>query len=225
MLKFRSYLTLIEMIIIVAILMTLLVPSLDKTLSFSKKLQCGNIQRAYSGVLSIYAEDSDEWFVPLKLDTGWGTSWNYNQLFRDLLGVTHNDYTRFIDSVTCPDVDPKAAGSNMRPKFFGFNRTGHRFGRTVGLMFHSNKVASPGKKIQMIEGTDWHLDSGQANYQARWDVYGQFRLWQVAYRHDEGAQMLFFDGHVEHRYKADVYFDGDTDSRDDLWRINSEASK
>lgn len=184
-----------------------------------------NVQRQFSSALTIYAEDADGWFVPLRANQSWGSAWPTNIAFRELLGLTdHSNLTVFDDSITCSAIEPNAAGSMMRPNIYGFNREGHGFyGDGRPTMFHRYRVSKPSQIIQMTEGTDWHLVSSYADYNTRWDMYGQFRLWQVAYRHQEGCNSLFFDGHVEYRVKEDMWFNGDQDRRNALWRINSDA--
>jgi len=150
--------------------------------------------------------------------------WMSNVLFKELLGMTNvTSTTKFLDSLKCPDTDPKAAGGPYGPNQYGFNRHGHGFSAKP-LQFNRNRIAAMASKLQMVEGTDWHLDAYYADYVNRWDVYGQFKLWQVAYRHSEGANGLFFDGHVEYRPKEEYWFGGVTTQLDALWKINSEAA-
>lgn len=216
----------VEFFVISAILMIILSlfgPSVTHTLDFSKRISCAGIQRQFSSSLTIYAEDADGFFVPVRGPRYWSTAWPNNIVFRELLGMTdHSDTSKFDEPLNCPTVDPNAAGSIMRPNVYGFNREGHGFYNDKPTMFHRYKVNRPSNIIQMTEGTDWHLVAGFANYEARWDVHGQFRLWQVAYRHDEGAQSVFFDGHVEFRHKEDMWFEN-REQRDAIWRINSDA--
>lgn len=224
----NKYFSLVELLVlaaILAVLMSMLMPAMKNSLEYSKRLQCMNVQRQFASALTIYAEDADGWFVPVRGAAYWSTAWTTNISFRELLGLTdHSNLSIFDDTITCSTVEPDAAGSMMRPNIYGFNRTGHWFYGDKPTMFHRYKVSRPSQVIQMTEGTDWHLDSGFADYNTRWDVYGQYRLWQVAYRHQEGAMSLFFDGHVEYRVKEDMWFNGDQDKRRDLWYINADAA-
>lgn len=220
--------SLIELLVlgaIMAVLMSLMMPAMRNSLDYSKRLQCMNVQRQFSSALTIYAEDADGWFVPVRGARYWSTAWTTNIPFRELLGLTdHSNLTVFDEDLTCSTIEPDAAGSMMRPNIYGFNRDGHGFYSDKPTMFHRYRVSKPSSIIQMSEGTDWHFDSRNADYNTRWDVYGQYRLWQVAYRHQEGCQSLFFDGHVEYRVKEDMWFNGDQQQRNALWRINTDAA-
>ena len=85
----------------------------------------------------------------------------------------------------------------------------------AGRIFRG-KVRNAPSKIQMLDASDWNASQGGANWQTRWDLFpeahgpslfgipGFFN--QAAYRHNEGANLLMFDSHVEYRTKAETFF-------------------
>ena len=79
------------------------------------------------------------------------------------------------------------------------------------------KVKNPSSKIQNIDSSSWEAHRAGANWKAFWDIYGDRNgaaasavggggKWNTSsYRHNEGANLLMFDGHVEYRPKTDVF--------------------
>lgn len=77
-----------------------------------------------------------------------------------------------------------------------------------------SQVKRAGEKLMFVDAGDlWALKEG-ANFKIFWDKFGmnlqKYRdagQWDpVFYRHNNGANIAFFDGHVEHRDKKDVYY-------------------
>ena len=74
----------------------------------------------------------------------------------------------------------------------------------------------------MIETTDWHANTWQADPK-KWYNNGEEGWNTITYRHFEGCNMSFLDGHVEYRTPDQVYFNGDNNKRNDLWQIDGSA--
>lgn len=103
---------------------------------------------------------------------------------------------------------------------------------TWSCRFRAGQIRSSADKIMFTDAGDiWARKSG-ADYKTYWDQYGQdivkYRsagMWQpVYYRHKEGANLAFFDGHVDHRKKEDLFFyedaessTPDSDRNDQIW--------
>jgi prepilin-type N-terminal cleavage/methylation domain-containing protein/prepilin-type processing-associated H-X9-DG protein len=73
----------------------------------------------------------------------------------------------------------------------------------------SYQIKSPSSRMVFIDSNHYQTRYDRANFLEYWDVYGDTILatnWaQVAYRHNEGAALAFFDGHSEFLKKEDVY--------------------
>lgn len=71
-------------------------------------------------------------------------------------------------------------------------------------------IRSPGTKFRMMDCSDWVVDRERADYTKFWDVdqdlLGAGHNWhKVAYRHKEGANVGYYDGHVDYQAKEKIY--------------------
>ena len=70
-------------------------------------------------------------------------------------------------------------------------------------------VKRPSDCVMFIDSNYYQTRYQRADYRVYWDVYGDTLLpgnWaQVAYRHSDGANVVFFDGHVARLQKQDVF--------------------
>jgi prepilin-type N-terminal cleavage/methylation domain-containing protein/prepilin-type processing-associated H-X9-DG protein len=89
------------------------------------------------------------------------------------------------------------------------------------------QVRKPAEKIQMIDGNWFYLDginfNTPADWRTRWDVYGErepnaTNPITVNYRHKQGANVLFYDGHVQWMRKQEVHTN-DVQFNKKLWNI------
>ena len=81
----------------------------------------------------------------------------------------------------------------------------------------AEEVRKPVRKIMFIDGNDVYVSSGQGNYINHWDVHGETD-WEFSaqndyahfeepmYRHNDGANIVFCDGHTEYRKKAELFY-------------------
>ena len=89
---------------------------------------------------------------------------------------------------------------------------------TLGMNVLGHKLSSipqPALKLQFNEAHDWWSKWRGANYIDGWDVLGQDGSVQqykdvgcggpTMYRHNEAANLAFYDGHVETRHKTKVW--------------------
>lgn len=99
-----------------------------------------------------------------------------------------------------------------------------------------SKIQQSSDKMMFIDGNFYQTRRVAANYETFWDVYGDSVLGgtlfgQVAYRHDESANMVFFDGHTDKMAKEKVYnidnpsWPGDELNRkpDHLWDVDGQV--
>ena len=118
---------------------------------------------------------------------------------------------------------------------FGFNHeTLGRFHNSLithfdnGYQTKLNKVRKPAEKIQMLDGNWFYLNGAgvttPANWRLRWDVWGEREPLpgnppiMVSYRHKQGANVLFYDGHVSYMRKQEIH-SNDTNANTKLWNI------
>ena len=100
---------------------------------------------------------------------------------------------------------------------YGYNLTDWYFSDWFGIGYAGHKnttVPGPATEFIFTEGNDWRLWWKGANYIDGWDVLGQDTIMPyknvgcdgpTLYRHAEGVNIAFYDGHVEHRKKDKVW--------------------
>lgn len=103
--------------------------------------------------------------------------------------------------------------------------------------FRISTIPSPASKIMFVDAGDWAAYQPGANYRLYWDKDGQnivrYRnrnMWYPVYfRHSEGANTAYFDGHADFRKKETLFYynppdslDGDKSMNDMIWFCNPQ---
>ena len=84
-------------------------------------------------------------------------------------------------------------------------------------------IPRPAGKLAFVDSVDWWVVWPGANYEAGWDKLGQANIkaykdldprvdGPTIYRHNEGANIGFYDGHVEYMKKEEVFIKADFDA-------------
>jgi prepilin-type N-terminal cleavage/methylation domain-containing protein/prepilin-type processing-associated H-X9-DG protein len=85
---------------------------------------------------------------------------------------------------------------------------------TWSCRFRISDITAPASRIMFVDaGGIWAVMNG-ADYKLYWDKYGQdivqYRaagMWDpVYYRHNEGINIAFFDGHADYQKKESLYY-------------------
>jgi prepilin-type N-terminal cleavage/methylation domain-containing protein/prepilin-type processing-associated H-X9-DG protein len=83
-------------------------------------------------------------------------------------------------------------------------------------------IKRPSEKLAFIDSIDWWVAWEGADYENVWDVLGQAKISDyqniggygpTIYRHNQGANVAFYDGHVSYMKKQDVYIKKDYEAR------------
>jgi prepilin-type processing-associated H-X9-DG protein/prepilin-type N-terminal cleavage/methylation domain-containing protein len=143
--------------------------------------------------------------------------WFVNEVVARYLGMGQNAGGRAPYGLVCPNatlaLDEADARGFMLQRSWGYNMQGLPWadlrnapGYYTG--FKRGQVRGGSEKLQFVDSTDWVVHAGGS---ARYfepgvgEVYGPPPFTNItAYRHQRGANVLFFDGHAEHLPEARV---------------------
>jgi prepilin-type processing-associated H-X9-DG protein/prepilin-type N-terminal cleavage/methylation domain-containing protein len=114
---------------------------------------------------------------------------------------------------------------------YGYNSTGLTWDMrppAYHMGWHPGEIRNSASKLMIADATDWHVNRQSAGrYDALGEDYGPpdpvkgTRYAVTAYRHEGGANVVFFDGHAAWMPKSEV-FDKDDPNRwgwADVWEV------
>ena len=222
--KCHMIFTLIELLIVIAIiavLASLLLPSLNKSRDYAKSIQCiGSLKMLTMGALE-YSDSYNGWALPLcygYVAPGYKDAWYLGNstlypAFAQSVGVP-DSVTANGNGYTLAFICPKASYAlatpfNTKPVSYPISRSygmnlsilgsAGAWGSTDYLGLMLNQVKHPSTKVQFNDGTDWELSKSNSLYSI-YIMEGELKTGGTnavtAYRHTEGANAGFFDGHV-----------------------------
>jgi prepilin-type N-terminal cleavage/methylation domain-containing protein/prepilin-type processing-associated H-X9-DG protein len=253
--------TLVELLVvigIIAVLMAILLPSLNRARQQARAVQCAASLKQFGAAQMLYVSECNGWCVPIKSATDnalkgqYGTvgyiRWDFNEVYRKCLmmeapkniGVTTAWAEDWPLGLLCPEAVNSVETNNRYVMYsYGMNREGiNRDTNGNGkaefadaIAYKWTEVKRSSEKIMMTEAQYWvtayfetaGATSGPAlaDYTRHWDVKHENQQspnGQVMYRHREGANVLFADGHVEWRSKKDM-FTGVPENDLRLWNL------
>jgi prepilin-type processing-associated H-X9-DG protein/prepilin-type N-terminal cleavage/methylation domain-containing protein len=233
----RNAFTLIELLVvisIIALLISILLPALSRARELAYRTVCRSNQGTLCLASHMYADSCGELFVPIRMSPD--VCWFENRLFRDSIGLVNkkegetedddepdsemytmpDEYSCLSDIRTVDMEDPINRGIMS----YGYNITGWDFDAMPFVTRNRLNIEKPSTKVMFMDAHDWMVTSEGANYMRYWDRYGPVQGYllpngrsyhgNASYRHNEGANVAFFDGHVEHLWKDEVYPMGKT---------------
>ncbi len=218
----KNAFTLIELLVVVAIiavLVAILLPALSAARDSARTVTCANILRQFGLANEYYAQDSNEWYVPIQQSPSTITSqWMTNTLFRKDLGLDAGGTFYAPAGLICPKATLSLAAADSRGWFsmatsWGGNITGLKWwDPSLTLGFRRGQVVNPFEKLWVCDATDWWVHE---NMSADNSYVGEIRPPNLtpAYRHRDRIGVSFFDGHADTLRKEQVHLS------DRLWVV------
>ena len=97
----------------------------------------------------------------------------------------------------------------------GTGTASKRTGTGIGVRHNRARILVPSEKYQNFDASDWNCNQGRSNYLLYWDQFPELHGGSgpfsggshnvTSYRHKEGVNISFFDGHGEYRPKTAVW--------------------
>lgn len=232
--KIKAF-TLIELLVvisIIALLIAILIPTLGRAREQARKIVCQNNLKTMGLGNIMYSLDSDDWHVPILDGTKEGDPlWFENTLFVKIIAMKGRHKTEGDTSQTLPKdykcptdrrtfangglfkgADGVVQGVSYAMNaecLYGGGRTWYRFPGGLAHCIKTFQVVKPADKIFFIDGQWFAVCMDGSDYKKVWDITGDRMSaveWDTAaYRHSEGANIAFYDGHVKWMPKQEIW--------------------
>jgi prepilin-type N-terminal cleavage/methylation domain-containing protein/prepilin-type processing-associated H-X9-DG protein len=249
--------TLIELLVVIAIialLLAILIPSLNKAKELANRIVCANNLKNIASASNTYSTAGSGYYVPASYlapgqpaqvwpsteaaanaiyDAG-GRFWYENETFREYLGLddrsiisssastsairtallaTPKDFLCPSDKISRRKKDTEARIS------YGYNNSDFRpwtIARTI-VGYRVDAVQRPAEVLNFTESIGTWVDYNGAHYvyvwdrvknisdDSKWPEPDKTRPGAVLYRHSEGANVGFYDGHAQWLKKAEIF--------------------
>ncbi|WP_043586171.1 prepilin-type N-terminal cleavage/methylation domain-containing protein [Geminisphaera colitermitum] len=194
--------TLIELLTVIAIigiLAAIIIPVTAKVRNKARGMQCLSNLRQLQTANILYAEEHRGAYVIIRDDdyaisnTGSGKWWYSNYDFLAILSPR----SQMIEQLKCPlgKATYSTVGTNEKSTAYGANITGvpDTGGGKTFYQVNASQILNPSRKLAFLDGLNVTLTYTHSNEYNGVEVGGTDT---PAYRHDGGANVVFYDGHA-----------------------------
>ena len=218
--------TLIELLVvisIIALLIALLLPALQAARGAAEVAGCSSIEKQLMIANELYAEANDGRFVGnshfgngqieingVRKPRNWtidkeflrNLNFSYEQL-SNIIEFGNSDQgwgTQWPRKFLCPTWEPVDN--------YWEHELAYSINRQIGFTrYVRDAILSPGEKIAFVDNQNYMSTASNANPDM-WDLHGEEWVGggsHIRYRHNEGANHVYFDGHVRLVKKQDAW--------------------
>jgi prepilin-type processing-associated H-X9-DG protein/prepilin-type N-terminal cleavage/methylation domain-containing protein len=232
--------TLVELLVvigIIAVIISILLPALNKARRSAVQLACVSNLRQYQMYNFIYANENHGYCIPTLVQTPQYPStlnWSQNTLYpnvRKFLGLPTSPSFFAQGSATYNQICGAALYAIQNPtgdhwynigysygmNYSDFNDPGNAYGANNRLIWWGNtggpgtpyvpaisyqlsRMRSPSQKIAWGDSLGWWMNYSNSNAY----VGEGASVTALAYRHEGGVNLAFFDGHAEWRPRKEI---------------------
>ncbi|MBN2711130.1 MAG: type II secretion system protein [Planctomycetes bacterium] len=232
--------TLVELLVVIAIisiLAGLLLPALGKALDAARAVACINMMKQMGVANHFYTEGNNDFCVP---PGNWSASKAFycNKDFIDVLNITayHSgsnwSHWYWPGNFLCPSSNyssyphPTESGYFLAPTSWGINTQSMYPYYYVKIKQAKSLPGSLSTRVLLIDHISIEATSGSSN-PTSYMSYGEYGGYssdasdgkkRVAYRHNDCANVLFFDGHAAPMHYSTLYDPADTNVYSHHWQ-------
>lgn len=213
----KRHLTLIELLVVIAmiaILAAMLLPALNQARERARSLRCLNSLKSWSGAALIYANNYDDYWLPREcvIAVGSRRGWNIPE-FRAILNIDPVTYsasdwlpTQFLCEVSRGvQIQGGMPYGSYAPKSYGISYLGQV---NIGgcFAYKLTKIRNPSRYAAFADALDyliWTIDFNAYVLNKR-ENNPNDGTGILAFRHRDGINASFYDGHAEHLHNTTV---------------------